>query len=539
MDSVRELLSPRCWELLAKIGILENDRYSSLPLSRYIVSIPYCIPVKHVILAERPYATDIFPYIGSAMAYNSDLDMDTTPIVHFLAMDISNGSDLDYDTCRNWFRDGWKYLNSGVLLLNVCTTYSFMDNRSEKERVAMEEFLRDIISVSLMLSDDKIHVYALGNPARHSAGRIKSSIAGNKNRVVIHNCKNPAGFKHKIGDRMSPNFTMGFKSITRLFTTLIRSTSKSNSTLTERDYIKMAEGDPDYNKLKARTVSSHDVFKDLAAYFKANTGKTIDRNEELFERAAEEMKQLTLALSAAKVKLLFAHISEPSGTAKPAYFSQRTNYNNTNYSRGSSSKASVAATPAKKQTIGFADEETPAENTVAESIESSKGISDDTTPKVMTPQTPTPAKIPYAASAAGQSNTTRRTVSIGFADEDSDDNHADNIIPEHQSVSGKNNTDFNVVISEDELADLSLVSDFIDPSNEDYVVEPAILEFIQESIRTKRAVSDVSKEVLTVIRNTHSDKSQRSISNALGYDDEIVDVPSPIMQWVMHNLVKS
>ncbi|KAJ4002537.1 hypothetical protein NW766_012862 [Fusarium irregulare] len=287
----------------------------------------------------------------------------------------------------------------------------------------------------------------------------------------------------------------------------------------------MAEGDPDYNKFKARTISSGDVFKDIATYFKANTGKTVDRNEELFERAAEEMRQLTLALSAAKVKLLFAHISEPSGTAKPA--------------RGSSSKASVAPTPGKKQSIGFADDDTPVENPVAESAESTKTTSDDTTPKVMTPQTPTPAKVPYAASAAGHSTATRRTVSIGFADGDSDDDAVDNTTAQQQSTSAHDNSDFNPAISEKELGDLALISDFIDPSNDNYAVEPAVLEFIQESIRTRRAISEVSKDVLTVIRNSHSGANQRSVSNALGYDDDIVDMPSPIMQWVLRNLVSS
>jgi len=534
-----EILKNRCRDLIIKIRLHESDKYASQPLTRYILSIPCCIPVEHIILAERPYSTNIFPYAASAMSYDADLDMDTTPIVHFLALDISNASDLSYDTCRDWFRDSWKYLNKGILLLNVCTTYAFMDNRSEKERVAMEEFVRDIISVSLKVSDRKIHIYALGNPARHSAGRIRSSIVESKNRVSIHDCKNPAGFKHRTGDIMSPDFTMGYKSVTKLFTRLIADTIKSNKVLSEDDYFKMASGEADYNRLKEKSISSGDSFKEIAAYFKANTGKMVERNDELFDRAAEEMRQFVLALSAAKVKLLFSHISEPQGTSKPAYFNQRPSYNKANYSRGSSSKASVQ-TPGKKQSIGFADDDAPAEQPEAESNagESAGTGSVINTPQTPTPQTPTPMRRPYAGSAAGMSSATRRTISVGFAD-DSDEEPVKTTASKMESLKVSGNTDFNVNISDDELRDLSIVSDFIDPSNEQYDVEPAVIEFIQESVRTKRAMSDISKELITIIRDTHNNPDERSISNALGYDDDIQNMASPIMQWVLKNVLKS
>lgn len=526
MNEALDILRDRCRELIIKINILENLQHASLPLARYILSVPYALPIEHIVLAERPYATDIFPYAASAMSYDASLNMNATPIVHFLALDISNATSLDYGTCKEWFRDSWKYLHRGILLLNVCTTYSFMDNRSEKERVAMEEFIRDIISVSLKLMSRKIHIYALGNPARHSAGRIRSSIIEDKNRVTIHESKNPAGFKHKLGDTMSPNFTIGAKALTKLFAGLILSTTGCNDSLTEEDYFKMATEDPDYRKLINRSNSTGESFKAIAAYFKANDGRMIERNDELFDRAAQEMREFVLALSAVKIKTLFAQINEPPGASKPAYFSRRTDYNKAQYSRGSSSRAS-AQTPGKKQSIGFADDDNSQEqSTPVSTVESDSGIS---TPRSNMPHTPINPR--YAGSVGGQSSATRRTTNIGFAESDDEDT-----IPEESEHTGTT-ISFNDNISDNEMVDLSYVSDFIDPSNDDYNVEPAIGEFLQEAIRTKRAISDVSKEVVTIIRETRADSKQRSIANALGMEGGIIDMPHPIMQWVLKNVV--
>ncbi|KHN93679.1 uncharacterized protein MAM_08427 [Metarhizium album ARSEF 1941] len=325
---------------------------------------------------------------------------------------------------------------------------------------------------------------------------------------------------------MSPSFTIGAKSLTRLLAGLIKSTSDCNNLLTEEDYFKMATEDPDYRKLINRSASTGESFKAISSYFKANTGKTVERNEELFERAAQEMKEFVLALSALKVKTLFAQLNEPPSTSKPAYFNRRTDYNRNQYSRGSSSKASVQ-TPSKRQSIGFADDDTPQEqSTQGSTAESNSSVSTPRTSNV--PRTPNNPR--YAGSIAGQSSATRRTTNIGFADDD------DDTIPEEPEAAGPS-SDFNTNIDENEIQDLSYIADFVDPANEEYNIEPAIIEFLQESIRTRRAMTPTSKEVVTIIRETRSNPEQRSIANALGMEGGIIDMPHPIMQWVLKNIV--
>ncbi|PHH59215.1 hypothetical protein CDD81_3557 [Ophiocordyceps australis] len=237
------------------------------------------------------------------------------------------------------------------------------------------------------------------------------------------------------------------------------------------------------------------------------------------------MREFVIALSASKIKLMFAQVSEPSGTSKPAYFNSRPGYNRTSYSKGSSSKASTH-TPGKKQSVGFEDEDIIEDPSKASPNVNSPENAKFTDSAPRTPQTAAVMKHPM--SAAGRSTASRRSVSIGFADSDSDS--------ESKTVNDK---EFDVVVSDRELQDLSYVSDFIDPASENCSIELAVIEFVQESIRTRRAVSSTSKDLLSVVRNTHHNSKCRSIANALGYDDSVQDMSSPIMQWVLKNAATS
>ncbi|KAM3518254.1 hypothetical protein NHJ13051_008329, partial [Beauveria bassiana] len=301
---------------------------------------------------------------------------------------------------------------------------------------------------------------------------------------------------------------------------LIKNTLASNNLLSEEDYYKMSTGgDDDYKRLQ-QSVSS-DIFAQVSAYFKSNTGPTIERNEALFDRLNDEMRELAIVLNMNRIKLMFTKVNEPPGTSKPAYFNQRTNYN-------------AVHTPSKKQTIGFADDDAPDEN--AESTTQPS----ETTPGPSASVPCTPVRLPtshthrvssmtskYTPSAAGQSSATKRSM-LGFAD-DSDDSNNDNDGDDDNNA----DKDFNTTLTADEIQDLSYVSDFIDPASDNYSVSPAVREFVSEAIRNKKAESPSAKEIVTVIRESRSDSKLRSVVNALGMEDDIIDMSSPVMQWIL------
>lgn len=519
MEKARRALRERCKNLLAKVAVLQSEVYAAIPLSRYILSIPYALPIEHLILAERPYRTNIFPCAASAMSYDPHYS-DVTPAVHFLALDISNANtDISYLIACNWFRDSWKYLTCGVVLLNVCTTYGFMENESERERVYMEEFIRDMLLMSLLISETKIHIYALGSPARHSASRMRSSLHSFKSLIVIHECKNPASFKHRLGDSMSPKFTLGSKAVTKLLSSIVRTTFNCRKELTENSYMSMASGVPELDRVVERGNNVRDSFKEITAFFKSSNEVSVDKNDKIFSRAAEEMQEFIFAMSDMKIRTLFLNEREPKGTSKPAYFGHRTAYNSSNYSRGSSSRVSSTPVSGRKQKLSFGDDEVLEENETREEY--------IPTTAPITPQTLTTFAPHRDTIVTSKSN---RSVSIGFGDT------SDTDIETPPTPSGPGQS--NVQMSRREIEDMSQVSDFIDPANNSSTIDPAITEFIQEAIRAGRAVNNPAKELLSIVREIHMNTSAPSVAKCIGYEDTSdPDVTSNIMQWVLKNIV--
>lgn len=519
MEKAKRALRERCKDLLTKIGIFQSKVYATIPLSRYILSIPYALPIEHLILAERPYRINIFPYAASAMSYDPRYS-DTTPAVHFLALDISNANaDISYLTARDWFRDSWKYLTRGILLLNVCTTCGFMENKSERERVYMEEFIRDMLLTSFLVSETKVHIYALGSPARHSASRMRSSLHSFKNLIVIHECKNPASFKHKLGDSMSPEFTLGSKAVTKLLSSVVRTTFNCRKELTESSYMSMASGAMELDRMIERGNNVRDSFKEITAFFKNSNEVSVDKNDKIFSRAAEEMQEFIFAMSDMKIRTLFLNEREPKGTSKPAYFGHRTAYNSSNYSRGSSSRVSSTPVSGRKQKLSFGDDDVLEENETKEEYVP--------TTATITPQTPTPSAVHHDATATNKSN---RRISIGFGDTSDTDIET----PPTPSGTGQ----LNVQMSRREIEDMSQISDFVDPANNSNTIDPAITEFIQEAIRAGRAVNNPAKQLLSIIREIHMNTSMPSVAKCIGYEDASdPDVTSNIMQWVLKNVV--
>lgn len=524
-------LRQRCIAAIDELKLTDSSKPFTLPLMRYILSIPHALPIRHLILGERPYGTDIHPYAASAMSYNPELQTEPTPSVNFLALDISNNTDVKFDTALEWFRDSWKYIKCGVVSLNVCTLGKFMESDAELEVVAMEMFLKDMINISRKISDEKIHVYAMGNPARHSAKRIRSSIPNASGSVVIHECNNPAAFKHKVGDQRSPTFTLKTPRLTKLLSGLIEETVGCSKVVSEHDYFKMSSGqENELGNLVGRSTNMKDVFHDIAAYFKNNTGKTIERNEDLFDRAAQEMKEFVLALQSSKVELMFAKLSEPKNTAKQAFYNTRTPYNKSGYQRGTSTKASSTFGSAQKKKLGFADEDddTPTSTQPETPATPSRAPS---TP-MQEPSTPTPMR----GSAAKSERSTGSHV--GFADDTSDEDVAVN--------KGKEPTIFeeppsgNSVLNDAELMDFSYVCDFVSQNEKDYKVDAVTQEFIDNARMSKRAASGPALELLGIIRKMREAGGPDSVSNALGLgDDENPDPISDVVQWILNQKTSS
>lgn len=536
MSTIYDIARQKALELLDNIGLLKHQSHYSLQLSRYILGIPLALPLQHVILGERPYATDIHPHVSSAMSFDPDAT-DNTPSVHFLALGISNTHDISYETVYEWFRDSWKYLTHGIVVLNVCSISRFNTNESEYERVAMEVFLREMIHLSRIMGGTKIHIYPMGNPARHSSNRIRSSIKNAGKFVTVHGMANPAQYQHKCSDQWSREFTLDSKAATKLLYNIVSNTYTSDRILTFRHYdIIVRNMTDERDELKTRLSSFADVFDEAEKYFRSPAGKKVeDSNADLFKRIAAESRSLLSALSQKKITLLFQEMSEPPSASKPSYYSKRQDYNKKSYRGGTKSYASSTASTGKKiRMAGDSDEEdAPTPSTP--------------TPAPSTPAPSTPMKTPGSVGNTPSSHSAARSVTSSTSymgkhntiPEDSSEDEGDAPPPaktptmKSPAIGSTDDTD----ITPEEATDMSFVADFLGET-EEYKIPPTYAEFLTNANVSKKASTDVAMEVLSIIRRARSDPNQRSIQNALGYDGMgIQDMSSEIMQWIQ-GLVK-
>lgn len=537
------------YTLLSKLNIQNHaDSHITLPLYRYIMSVFCAIPVRHIILGERPYATNVLPFAASAMSYDPDRQSETLPSVHYIARDIANHHDMEYEVAREWFQDSWKYLNKGIMLLNVCTYTSFMDPFSDRERVAVEEFIRDIINVSYSITKEAVHLYPMGNPAQHSAGRMRSSLKDPKLRVKVHKCMNPAWPSHKTGDQQSPQITLSNKPAIKLLYHIVKSTHCKGALLTERSYEVMSSSrsTDELSDLVNRIERTSDGFERIEAMFK-DSGKRREEMtaEQVLAHMKTELKGLAMALQSVKIRSLFAAISEPEGVAKQTFYNQRQQYKPRESHYGTSSKApSVMSTPrGPSTTVPFADDDDSSESGEANPPTHDPLVHSRTT----VPTTPTPPTKRVSAPHKAPSVMSSVGSPIGFIDEesepsDNDDVASPSLAAQLQSLNVATakplNLRGNSSMTPSEVLDMTDIADFVESSDE-YQYNVDVVDALNEAVRTRSAPTGIAAEALDVIRNTKSDPKSRAIADALGNGSGLPaqDMGSKVMQWLISHAV--
>lgn len=546
-QDLTSLCKARCYKLLEELDVLNNfDRPVTGPLCRYILGIPHAIPIKHIIIGERPYASNIFPFAASAMSFDPVLEPNTTPSVHYIARDIAKFHDIEYEVVHDWFRDSWKYLACGILVVNTCVYKNFMDPMSDRERIAMEKFLKDIIMLSAIISSQPVHVCSMGNPAKHSADRMRSSIPEAKKYVRMHSCPNPAWPSHKRGDQKSPEITLEKKSIVKYLFDIVKSTLQLGKTFTATDFYNMAGQDDDVmgNMVKASTKAA-ERFAEIEAMFKGSgNGKPIDNGEMLFKRAKESMLDLASASIAARTKLSFMKIEEPANVGKQSYYNQRLPYNRQGSMAGTSSRApsNLSSGTPKSVNVGFADDDTdddaPSAVTPSSTVAGSSAMSLEKSPA---PETPVrrPSKPPTSVMSARSYSSTP----VGFISEDSGeetDTRPVSPIKQEKSTNSGNVSKSKASeytndssITADEANDMTYVSEYVE-LDEEFGFERIVVESLREALKSSRAQSPIAMDILSAIREIRADPKAMQVDKALGYGDlPATFMASPVVQVLM------
>lgn len=186
--------------------VTNNQPHYFRPLMRYLLAVSSVKTIKDIIVVERPYKTNIHPEVFSAMSYDPRKSGPTPSTVAFSRV-LSLVSDIPVETAEEWFRDGWRYLSSGVVLLNVCYAGNVTDTRFQREVVYFQEYLRGVLLTLVRAGESGITVYGVGNKAIHAVSRVMSSIGEGRSNVTFKKIDSPLTIIHRPGDGTSRHFT--------------------------------------------------------------------------------------------------------------------------------------------------------------------------------------------------------------------------------------------------------------------------------------------------------------------------------------------
>ncbi len=196
-------------------------------LFRYLLSITFVERIQDIIVVERPYRSDIHPEFFAAMSYDPQKS-DPTPSTLSLASVLSQEDGPNDQVIENWFRDGWKKLADGVVLLNVCYAGEVGDTRYHREVILFQEFLRAMLVTIVRRGETGITVYAIGNKPIYVVSRTLSSLGSGRSAVTLKKLDSPITLLHKRGDGMSRRYTRENKDTIRSLSALVLRTTTTD-----------------------------------------------------------------------------------------------------------------------------------------------------------------------------------------------------------------------------------------------------------------------------------------------------------------------
>lgn len=227
-----------CRRYLSEAGLLENlkERHA-VSVAAYILCSVIAIPVRTVIVAERPYSTDIHPLISSAMSYDPSRSR-PTPSTVGVASDLHRSLGCKYIEVERYFRDSWKYLNSGTVVVNCTLFTSYSSSHSMRETVPFQRWLRSMVECTALVSPSKIDIVCMGVPALNVVDLMLRSMGEARGVVRKKTYPNPAIWA-RAGkrDARSLDYTFEKKGTSQSILEAI-ARSRDLTSLKEEDYLR-------------------------------------------------------------------------------------------------------------------------------------------------------------------------------------------------------------------------------------------------------------------------------------------------------------
>jgi uracil DNA glycosylase len=108
-----------CLRLLERTDIVNNLHlpYATAYINHVMLWADN-LPIKLIVIGQNPFDLDIYPYMGAALSYNSEVCLGPPKSVRSLAEDLYDNNSVPMDQTVRCIRDSWYLLSHGTLMIN-------------------------------------------------------------------------------------------------------------------------------------------------------------------------------------------------------------------------------------------------------------------------------------------------------------------------------------------------------------------------------------------------------------------------------------
>ena len=202
------------------------------PFVEYVMQWPHHLPVKTVIIGQNPYPGDIFPEIGSALAYDKSKVKYPPGSVRVLAEDLYHYDETPKDLTIDCFRDSWRMLEHGVIMINETVFHKISQDIDRPNTGGLREMesqilaLQALLTVGFQMGQRSVTFIGMGIGASMMTSVIRPWCPSDLISTKVMTCSNPAAFASLLRDSSSHKITLGKSHISKVLSGIVALYSK-------------------------------------------------------------------------------------------------------------------------------------------------------------------------------------------------------------------------------------------------------------------------------------------------------------------------
>lgn len=218
---------------LRLIKEMDCERHSNHPYCgpfiRYVMQWPHSLPIKTIIIGQNPYPGDIFPNLGAALAYDENKVRSVPPSIRVLAEDLFNYNETPKTDTINAFKDSWKMLDIGVLMINETVFHKISgvqlrpNTGGHREMEAQIRAIQYLLMEGFRMGQESVTLIGMGIGASMMTSILRPWCPSDLMSARVMTCSNPAAFSSLLSDSSSHSVTLGKSHISKVLSAIVKS----------------------------------------------------------------------------------------------------------------------------------------------------------------------------------------------------------------------------------------------------------------------------------------------------------------------------